>query len=71
MKLTNNEVKMKYGFPKELKHDGTRTNILYAPKRKLKNDEHWTAYLFDRNLKKQVWIEIDKERNINDAIPLR
>ena len=39
MLLTNNDVKLKYGYPRELKHDGNRTNILYAPKRKLKDDE--------------------------------
>ncbi len=64
-RLTNKDVKKK-GFPKEL----DRTNIWYAPKRKKPTDDHWTVYLNDKNIKKHSWIEIGKERNINDAIPL-
>ncbi len=67
MLLTNEDIRLKHGFPRPLKYKKERTNIIYSPKRKLKNDEHWTCYIYDRNLKKQVWIEIDKEKNINAA----
>jgi len=66
-RLTNDDVKRKYGYPRELKIDGTYTNINFSPKRKLKNDLHWTVYIYDGNQKKQVWREIDKEENINAA----
>jgi integrase len=66
-RLTNEDVEKKYGFPKKLKIDGTYTGIIFAPKRKLKNDNHWTCYIYDRNLQKQAWREIDKEENINAA----
>ena len=68
-RLTNKDVKKK-GFPKELIYDGIRTNVWHAPKRKKPTDDHWTAYLNDKNIKKHSWIEINKERTFQKAEPL-
>ena len=68
-RLTNEDVKEK-GYPKELIYDGIRTNVWYAPKRKKPTNEHWTAYINDKNIPKHRWEEIGKERNFQKAEPL-
>jgi len=64
-------------MPKKLKNQETRcrlrqisgTAVSWAPRHKYADNEHWTCYIYDKELKKNKWVEIDHELNINKAEP--
>jgi hypothetical protein len=64
-------------MPKKIKNQDARCRlrqipdslVFWAVRHKYNDNDHWTCYINDKELKKIIWIEIDHELNINKAEP--